>query len=143
MRMTLDPLPGLFVPTQLDLLLFSGVVLSHCGISSMYEVIFYKTKADTKRRVGYEVFQHTDDLDVHNLIGWEEIRSALEHVESIRREGLEAKVEIENSNTDTILRFSLRSTDELDEYFNSHLRQLILQGLIEDTTAVTGRIHLQ
>jgi hypothetical protein len=89
------------------------------------------------------VFQHTDDLDVHNLIGWEEIRSALEHVESIRREGREAKVEIENSNTDTILRFSLRSTDELDEYFKSHLRQLILQGLIEDTTAVTGRILLQ
>jgi len=89
------------------------------------------------------VFQHTEDLDEHNLIGWEEIRSALEHVESIRREGREAKVEIENSNTDTILRFSLKSTDELDEYFNSHLRQLILQGLIVDTTTVTGRIHLQ
>lgn len=89
------------------------------------------------------MFQYIEDLDEHNLIGWEEIRSALEHVESIRREGQKAKVEIENSNTDTILRFSLRSTDELDEYFNSHLRQLILQGLIEDTTVVTGRIHLQ
>ena len=89
------------------------------------------------------MFQHIEDLDEHNLIGWDEIRSALEHVESIRREGQEAKVEIENSNTDTILRFSLKSIDELDEYFNSHLRQLILQGLIEDTTAVTGRIHLQ
>ncbi len=89
------------------------------------------------------MFQRIEDLDEHNLLGWEEIRSALEHVESIQREGAEAKVEIENSNTDTILRFSLKSTDELDEYFNSHLRQLILQGLIEDTTAVTGRIHLQ
>ncbi len=89
------------------------------------------------------MFQHIEDLDEHNLIGWDEIRSALEHVESIRREGREAKVDIENSNTDTILRFSLKSIDELDEYFNSHLRQLILQGLIEDTTAVTGRIHLQ
>jgi len=89
------------------------------------------------------VFQHIEDLDGHNLIGWEEIRTALEHVESIRREGRQAKVEIENSNTDTILKFSLKSTDELDEYFNSHLRQLILQGLIEDTTVVTGRIHLQ
>ncbi len=89
------------------------------------------------------MFQHIEDIDVHNLIGWEEIRSALEHVESIRREGRQAKVEIENSNTDTILRFSLRSTDELDEYFGSHLHQLILQGLVEDTTVVTGRIHLQ
>lgn len=88
------------------------------------------------------MFQRIEDLDGHYLIGWEEIRSALEHVESIRRNGQEAKVEIENSNTDTKLRFTLRSTDELDEYFNSHLRKLILHGLVEDTTVVTGRIHL-
>ena len=88
------------------------------------------------------MFQRIEDLDGHYLIGWEEIRNALEHVESIRRSGQEAKVEIENSNTDTKLRFTLRSTDELDEYFNSHLRKLILQGLVEDTTVVTGRIHL-
>ncbi len=84
-----------------------------------------------------------ENLDGHYLEGWEEIRSALEHVEVIRRNGKKAKVEIENSNADTKLKITLRSTDELDEYFNSHLRQLILQGLSEDTTVVTGRIHLQ
>lgn len=89
------------------------------------------------------MFQHIEDLDGHNLIGWEEIRSALERIEAIRRNGSEAKVEIENSNADTKLKFTLRSTDELDEYFKSHLRQLILQGLIDDTTVATGRIHLR
>ncbi len=89
------------------------------------------------------MFQRIEDLDGHYLIGWEEIRSALEHVEDIRRNGHDAKVEIENSNVDTKLRFTLRSNNELDAYFNSHLRQLILNGLISDTTVVTGRIHLQ
>lgn len=84
-----------------------------------------------------------ENLDGHYLEGWEEIRSALEHVEVIRRNGKKAKVEIENSNADTKLKITLRSTEELDEYFNSHLRQLILQGLSEDTTIVIGRIHLQ
>jgi len=89
------------------------------------------------------VLHQLENLDGHYLEGWEEIRSALEHVEVIRRNGKKAKVEIENSNADTKLKITLRSTEELDEYFNSHLRQLILQGLSEDTTIVIGRIHLQ
>ena len=84
-----------------------------------------------------------ENLDGHYLEGWEEIRSALEHVEVIRRKGRKAKVEIENSNADTKLKMTLRSTEELDSYFNSHLRQLILHGLLEDTSIVTGRILLQ
>ena len=84
-----------------------------------------------------------ENLDGHYLEGWEEIRSALEHVEAIRRNGRNAKVEIENSNADTKLKMTLRSTDELDSYFNSHLRRLILQGMMEDTSIVTGRIYLQ
>lgn len=84
-----------------------------------------------------------ENLDGHYLEGWEEIRNALEHIEVIRRNGSKAKVEIQNSTADTKLKITLRSTNELDEYFNSHLRQLILQGLNEDTTVVLGRIHLQ
>ncbi|MFW9843848.1 MAG: hypothetical protein ACFFEV_04675 [Candidatus Thorarchaeota archaeon] len=83
-----------------------------------------------------------ENLDGHYLEGWEEIRSALEHVEVIQRNGRNAKVEIENSNADTKLKITLRTTAELDEYFNSHLRQLILKGLEEDTSVVIGRIHL-
>jgi len=87
--------------------------------------------------------ENLDGQDGHYLEGWEEIRSALEHIEVIRRSGRNAKVEIENSNADTKLKITLRSIDELDEYFNSHLRQLILQGMNEDTSIVIGRIHLQ
>jgi hypothetical protein len=89
------------------------------------------------------MFQRIEDLDGHYLEGWEEIRTALEHVEAIRRNGIPAKVEIENANADTKLKITLRSTDELDEYFNSHLRMLILQGQLEDTMTVKGIIHLQ
>jgi len=88
------------------------------------------------------VLHQFENLDGHYLEGWEEIRSALEHVETIRRSGRNAKVEIENSNADTKLKITLRSTDELDAYFNSHLRQLILQGMRDDTSIVTGRICL-
>ena len=88
------------------------------------------------------MFHQLENLDGHYLEGWEEIRSALEHVEAIRCYGRNAKVEIENSNADTKLKITLRSTNELDSYFNSHLRQLILQGMMEDTSVVTGRIYL-
>ena len=88
------------------------------------------------------MLQHIEDLNGHYIEGWEQIRSALEHVEVIRRNGREAKVEIVNSNADTKLKMTLRSTKELDEYFKSHLRKLILNGLEEDTSIVTGRIHI-
>jgi hypothetical protein len=88
------------------------------------------------------VFHDIELLDGHYLEGWEAIRNALEHVEAIRRNGQKAKVVIENSNADRKVKITLRSNHELDEYFSSHLRQLILQGLDEDTSLVTGRIHL-
>ena len=88
------------------------------------------------------MFHEIEILDGQYLEGWEEIRSALEHVETIRRNGVNAKVEIENSNVDTKLKVTLRSTGELDAYLNSHLRQLILQGMTEDTSRVIGRILL-
>lgn len=89
------------------------------------------------------MFHQLENLDGHYLEGWEEIRSALEHVEAIRRNGQNAKVVIENSNADTKLKLTIRSTDELEAYFNSHLRKLILHGMLEDTSIVTGRILLQ
>jgi len=96
-----------------------------------------------RRKWEHIVFHEIDILDGHYLEGWEEIRSALEHVEAIRRTGVNAKVEVENSNADTKLRVTLRSTSELDAYFKSHLRQLILQGMNEDTSRVIGRIFLR
>jgi hypothetical protein len=74
------------------------------------------------------------------LSGWNEVRTALEQVERIRQTGKDARLEIINSVANTTLRITLRSTKELDEYFNSHLRRLILDGLMEDSSCVSGKI---
>ena len=87
------------------------------------------------------MFQEMKDLDEY-LVGWDEIRKALREVEKYRQLGQDAKVEIINSVANTTLRITLRSRKELDEYFNSHLRRLILDDCIEDTSCVSGRIIL-
>ncbi|TFG28117.1 hypothetical protein EU527_17700 [Candidatus Thorarchaeota archaeon] len=79
-------------------------------------------------------------IDVHYVEGWEEIRAALAQVEKARQKGQDAKIEITNSNVDTILKITLRSIDELDKYFKSTLRQMILKGANEDTSTVIGKI---
>jgi hypothetical protein len=80
------------------------------------------------------------NVDEPFLSGWNEVRTALEQVERIRQTGKDARLEIINSVANTTLRITLRSTKELDEYFNSHLRRLILDGLMEDTSCVSGKI---
>ena len=87
------------------------------------------------------MFQEMKNLDEY-LVGWEEIRQALKEVEKRRKQGQDAKVEIINSAANTTLRITLRSIKELDEYFKSHLRRLILDDCVEDTSCVSGRIIL-
>ena len=86
------------------------------------------------------VFQQTKDLKEEYLVGWNEIRAALREVERLREEGYDARVEVINSKASIILRITLRSEKELEEYFKSHLRRMILNGLAEDTSEVSGRI---
>ncbi len=86
------------------------------------------------------VFLQKNDLDVDDLSGWDQVRVALQRVEEARRSGQDAKVEITNSNDGTTLRITLRSIEELEQYFNSHLRCLVLQGADEDSSMVSGRI---
>jgi len=88
------------------------------------------------------VFQRIENVDEQYLSGWRDVRAALERVEKIRQTGQDARVEIINAVANTTLRITLRSTRELDEYFNSHLRQLVLNGLTEDSSCVSGRIIL-
>ena len=88
-----------------------------------------------------KVFQEMNYLDKEYLVGWEEIRAALRDVEKLRQSGKNAKVEIINSINTNTLRITLRSIKELDEYLNSHLRRLILDGAKEDTSSVSGRIN--
>lgn len=73
---------------------------------------------------------------------WKDVRSALDQVEKIRQTGQDARVEVINAVANTTLRITFRSTKELDEYFNSHLRRLILDGFTEDSSCVSGRIIL-
>ncbi|MFW9958473.1 MAG: hypothetical protein ACFFCT_10405 [Candidatus Odinarchaeota archaeon] len=88
------------------------------------------------------MFQNFEKIDEQYLSGWKDVRMALERVEKMRQAGQDARVEIINSLANTTLRITLRSTKELDEYFNSHLRRLIIDGLIEDSSCVSGRIVL-
>ncbi len=88
------------------------------------------------------VFQKIENAEEHHLSGWKEVRVALEQVEKIRQTGQDARVEVIDAVANATLRIMLRSTKELDEYFNSHLRRLILDGLTEDSSCVSGRIIL-
>jgi hypothetical protein len=99
-------------------------------------------KSDVQEEGDYSMFQEIQDSNEEYLVGWKEIRNALRRVEVLRESGQNAKVEIINSMGNTTLRVTLRSENELEEYFNSHLRQLILNGLAEDNTCVSGRIVL-
>jgi hypothetical protein len=88
----------------------------------------------------HSMFQGTANVGEEYLVGWNEIRVALRSVEKLRRKGNDARVEVINSMGNTTLRVTLRSERELEEYFNSHLRRLILNGLTEDRSCVSGRI---
>lgn len=88
------------------------------------------------------VFQKITNADEQHLSGWKDVRAALEQVEKIRQTGQDARVEVINAVANTTLRITLRSTKELDEYFKSHLRRLILDGLTEDSSCVSGRVIL-
>ncbi len=88
------------------------------------------------------MFQRIENADEQHLSGWKEVRAALQRVEKIRQTGQDARVEIIYAVANSTLRITLRSTRELDEYFNSHLRRLVLDGLTEDSSCVSGRIIL-
>jgi len=89
------------------------------------------------------ILLQNDSAGSEYLIGWDEIRYALKRVEDARQQGQDAKIEITNANKDTILRITLRSVDELERYFKSDLRRLILGGRKEDSSSVWGKIILQ
>ena len=65
------------------------------------------------------------------LVGWEEIRQALEFVEEHRKHGIHSHVRIEvheyseNSN----LKVTFRTVSELDEYLHSRFRGMLLKGV--------------
>ncbi len=62
------------------------------------------------------------------LSGWDEIRKALEEVEELRKQGIDARVEVEDSRDSSGLRVTLRSFKELQEYINYRFSRMIITG---------------
>jgi len=69
------------------------------------------------------------DLSELELSGWEEIRKALEEVEELRKQGLDARVEIVDSSDSFGLRMTLRSFKELQEYISHRFSKMLMTGI--------------
>jgi hypothetical protein len=67
------------------------------------------------------------------LVGWEEIRQALEFVEEHRKHGIHSRVRIEvyEYSESSNLRVTFRTVAELDEYLQSRFRNMLLRGVGE------------
>jgi hypothetical protein len=69
------------------------------------------------------------DLSDLELSGWEEIRKALEEVEELRKQGLDARVEVVDCKDTSGLRVTLRSFKELQEYISHRFSRMLMTGI--------------
>jgi hypothetical protein len=97
------------------------------------------------------------------LIGLDAIRVALKGVEELRKEGIDARVEILDGEDDSVLRVSLRSFKELQEFITNRYSRMLVDGvttaiplddferlvnattthLLEDTQRMRGRVKIE
>ena len=68
------------------------------------------------------------DLDELELSGWNEIRKALEEVEEIRKNGLDARVEVVDCRNPAGVRVTLRSFRELQEFISYRFSRMLISG---------------
>ena len=73
--------------------------------------------------------EQSADLTELELSGWEEIRKALEEVEDLRKQGLDARVEIVDRRDSSGLRVTIRSFKELQEYISYRFSRLLMTGI--------------
>ena len=73
--------------------------------------------------------EQSADLTELELSGWEEIRKALEEVEDLRKQGLDARVEIVDCRDSSGLRVTIRSFKELQEYISHRFSRLLMTGI--------------
>jgi hypothetical protein len=69
------------------------------------------------------------DLSKLELSGWEEIRKALEEVEELRKQGLDARIEIIDTNDDSGLCMTLRSFRDLQQYLSHRLGKMLMASI--------------
>ncbi|TFH06176.1 MAG: hypothetical protein E4H14_11330 [Candidatus Thorarchaeota archaeon] len=63
------------------------------------------------------------------LSGWEEIRKALVEVEELRKQGLDARVEIIDCRDSSGLRVTIRSFKELQEYISYRFSRMLMNEI--------------
>lgn len=73
--------------------------------------------------------EQSADLTELGLSGWDEIRKALEEVEELRKQGLDARVEIVDIRDTSGLRVTLRSFKELQEYISHRFSKMLMTGI--------------
>jgi len=96
------------------------------------------------------------------LTGLDEIRVALKGVEELRREGIDARVEILDCDDSSSLRSVLRSFKDLQEFITERYSRMLVTGvdsaiplddferlvagtttrLLEDTQRIRGRVRI-
>ncbi|MFW9811204.1 MAG: hypothetical protein ACFFF9_02020 [Candidatus Thorarchaeota archaeon] len=82
------------------------------------------------------------------LVGWEEIRQALEFVEEHRKLGTHnhLRIEVYEYSESSNLRVTFRTVSELDEYLQSRFRELLLKGIgdslkLEDLQKASDEVY--
>jgi hypothetical protein len=73
--------------------------------------------------------EQSADLTELELSGWDEIRKALEEVEDLRKQGLDARVEIVDCRDSSGLRVTIRSFKELQEYISYRFSRMLISGV--------------
>lgn len=73
--------------------------------------------------------EQSSELTDLELSGWEEIRKALEEVEELRKQGLDARVEIVDSRDSSGLRVTIRSFKELQEFISHRFSRMLMTGI--------------
>jgi len=72
--------------------------------------------------------KQSTNLTELELSGWDEIRKALVEVEELRKNGLDARVEVVDCRDPTGVRVTLRSFKELQEYISYRFSRMLVTG---------------
>lgn len=72
--------------------------------------------------------KQSTNLTELELSGWDEIRKALVEVEELRKNGLDARVEVVDCRDPTGVRVTLRSFKELQEFISYRFSRMLVTG---------------
>ncbi len=96
----------------------------------------------------------------HELVGLDEIRKAMAEVEDLRRNGINARIEVEDKIGKSSIKVLLYSSDELQVFISHRFSRMLVNGittsiplddferivsevstrLVDDSNSITGRL---